>query len=105
MLKSQRVHVPHQFEIRDAASAFVQQLLPDNHADRQLRGLCRNRVVIKPSGFSSSKGELLTRGRRSASDAGPRSSSRSTRALPPSPTAAAGAWCHLQRWATMPRRA
>jgi len=50
----------HQFEIRDAASAFIQQLKPDDRARIGSFGdYVGNRIVIKPSEFSSNKGELL----------------------------------------------
>jgi VWFA-related protein len=51
---------PHQFEIRDAAMAFVQKMLP---ADKVRIGSfgdgTGNRVIIRPSTFSSSREELL----------------------------------------------
>jgi VWFA-related protein len=50
----------YQVAIRDAASAFVRQLRPDDHARIGSFGdYAGNRVVIKPSTFTSGKGELL----------------------------------------------
>jgi len=50
----------HQFEVRDAAIAFVRKLLPDDKARIGSFGDgTGNRVVIRPAAFSSSKEELL----------------------------------------------
>jgi len=50
----------YQLAIREAASAFVQQLLPDDHVRIGSFGdYVGNRIVIKPSNFTDSKGELL----------------------------------------------
>jgi VWFA-related protein len=50
----------YQLAIREAASAFVRQLLPDDHVRIGSFGdYVGNRIVIKPSTFTDSKGELL----------------------------------------------
>ena len=60
MLDRSRSMFAHQFEIRDAAIAFVLKLMPDDKARIGSFGdYVGNRVVIRPAAFSSSKEELL----------------------------------------------
>jgi VWFA-related protein len=60
MLDRSRSMFAYQREVRDAASAFVRQLLPTDYARVGSFGdNVGNRIVIKPSIFTSSKGELL----------------------------------------------
>ena len=50
----------YQLAIREAATAFVRQLLPDDHVRIGSFGdYVGNRIVIKPSSFTDSQGELL----------------------------------------------
>jgi len=50
----------YQLAIREAATAFVRQLLPDDHVRIGSFGdYVGNRIVIKPPTFTDSKGELL----------------------------------------------
>ena len=60
MLDHSRSMYSHQFEMRDAAIAFVRKMLPTDKARIGSFGDgTGNRVVIKPPAFSSSQGELL----------------------------------------------
>lgn len=60
MLDRSRSMFAYQNEVREAASAFVRQMLPTDYARVGSFGdSVGNRIVIRPSIFTSSRGELL----------------------------------------------
>jgi len=60
MLDRSRSMWAYQFAVREAASAFVRQLLPTDYARIGSFGdSVGNRILIKPPVFTSSRGELL----------------------------------------------
>jgi VWFA-related protein len=60
MLDRSRSMFAYQIAVREAASAFVRQLLPTDYARIGSFGdSVGNRILIKPSVFTSSRGELL----------------------------------------------